>query len=90
MNAAVFRQVIFWARVLQDSKSEFLDQDPYPYLRFGNLLEFQSSYGLRDELWLNREFDIGATGSDTQEGRWRGRRSRRLNKSMPVHSLYES
>jgi nucleoside phosphorylase len=89
-SGAVFRQVMFWARVLQDDKSDFLDQHPYQYLRFGKLLEFESDYGLRDELWLNRELSGGEVGNDTKEGRRRGRRSRRPNNSQPVHSLYES
>lgn len=89
-SGAVFRQVIFWARVLQDNKSEFLDQHPYPYLRFGKLLEFQSDYGLRDELWLNKEVPDAQEGNDTKKGRRRGRRSRRPYNSQPVHSLYEN
>jgi len=89
-SGAVFRQVMFWARVLQDNKSEFLDQDPYQYLRFGKLLEFQSDYGLRDELWLNKELSGGEAGNDTKDRRRRGRRSRRPNNSQPKHSLYES
>lgn len=89
-SGAVFRQVMFWARVLQDDKLEFLDQHPYPYLRFGELLEFQSDYGLRDELWLNKEVLGAEMGNDTKRGRSRGRRSRRSNDSQPVRSLYEN
>jgi hypothetical protein len=89
-SGAVFRQVMFWARVLQGDKLEFLDQHPYPYLRFGELLEFQSDYGLRDELWLNKEVLGAEMGNDTKRGRSRGRRSRRPNNSQPVRSLYEN
>lgn len=89
-SGAVFRQVMFWARVLQDHKSDFLDQHTYQYLRFGKLLEFRSDYGLRDELWLNKELSGGEVGNDTKERRRRSRRSRRTNNSQPAHSLYES
>ena len=81
---------MFWARVLQDHKSDFLDQHPYQYLRFGKLLEFRSDYGLRDELWLNKELSGGEVGNDTKERRRRSRRSHRTNNSQPAHSLYES
>jgi nucleoside phosphorylase len=50
-SGAVFRQVMFWARVLQDNKGSLLDQRVYPYLRFGRLLEFKIDYGIRDDVW---------------------------------------
>jgi hypothetical protein len=85
-SGAVFRQVMFWARVLQDSKSDFLEQRVYPYLRFGNLLEFQLDYGVQDDVWMNKEMPEGM-GNEAKKGRRRGRRSRRPS-TQPSHSLF--
>ncbi|HBB98041.1 MAG TPA: hypothetical protein DC054_21875 [Blastocatellia bacterium] len=45
-SGAVFRQVMFWARILQDRKGSFLRPDPYPFLGFGQLVEFDFDYGV--------------------------------------------
>jgi hypothetical protein len=85
-SGAVFRQVMLWARVLQD-KPDFLEKTGYPFLRFGKLLEFQLGYGVRDELWMNKETPEGADG-EGQKGRGRGGRSCRSNKTQPSQSLF--
>jgi nucleoside phosphorylase len=78
-NEAVFRQVMFWSKVLQDNKSEFLERQVYPYLRFGQLLEYRLDYGIRDELWLNREIP---EDNSTERPRRRGGRSRERDNSQ--------
>jgi nucleoside phosphorylase len=70
-SGAVFRQVMFWARILQDVKSEFLEQKTYPYLQFGDLLEFQFDYGIADDAWLNREV-IGEGGRKPKDSQSSG------------------
>lgn len=87
-SGAVFRQVMFWARVLQYNKSEFLEQRAYPYLRFGELLEFQSDHGVRDELWMNKEVAGGQPGKEPKKGGKRGGRSRKSDNPQPSHSLF--
>jgi hypothetical protein len=87
-SGAVFRQVMFWARVLQYNKSEFLEQEVYPHLRFGKLLEFQLDHGVRDELWLNKELSGGDADSEPKKGGRRGGRPRRPNNTRPSHSLF--
>lgn len=87
-SGAVFRQVMFWARVLQYNKSEFLEQQVYPYLRFGKLLEFQLDYGVRDDLWMNKEVSGGEAGKEPKKGGRRGGRPRRPNNTRPAHSLF--
>lgn len=55
-NEAVFRQVLFWAEVLRNDESNFLQQESsYPYLRFGNLLDFTFPYGVPDEVWKKKD-----------------------------------
>jgi len=80
-NEAVFRQVMFWSKVLQDNKSEFLEHQVYPYLRFGQLLEYRFDYGIRDELWLNRELPEGDS-TERHTPRRRGGRSHRRDNSQ--------
>lgn len=88
-SGAVFRQVMFWARILQD-KADFLEQTGYPYLRFGKLLEFELDYGLRDELWLNKEAPEGADKEPKKRGGrgGRGGRSRRPSDTEERQSLF--
>jgi nucleoside phosphorylase len=45
-SGAVFRQVMFWARMLQDRKGSLLQPEPYPFLQFGQLVEFDFEYGV--------------------------------------------
>jgi hypothetical protein len=80
-NEAVFRQVMLWSRILQDNKSEFFEQKAYPYLRFGKLLEYQIDYGVRDELWMNRELPEEAD-KERRKPRRRGGRSRGTNNTQ--------
>lgn len=55
-NEAVFRQVLFWAEVLKQDESNFLQQEiPYPYLQFGELLKLPFGYGILDELWKKKD-----------------------------------
>ncbi|GEM_PF-2111967 len=54
-NEAVFRQVLFWAEVLQDSRHGFFHGPSYPYLRFRRLAEFKSDFGVPDQLWASKE-----------------------------------
>src|ERR1043166_3809426 len=83
-SGAVFRQVIFWARVLQDNTGSLLDDRVYAFLRFGNLLEFEINHGIQDGVWLKNA--DGADGDNERIGRTRRgqasettvRRSRRL------------
>jgi hypothetical protein len=66
-NEAVFRQVMFWSKVLHEDQTEFLEQQSYPYLRFGKLFEYPLEYGVRDDLWAKKEAlpkpDMGGTRS---------------------------
>lgn len=87
-NEAVFRQVMFWSRVLQDNKSEFFEQQTYPFLRFGKLLEYQLDYGVRDDLWMNRELPEEA-GKERRRPRRRGGRSRGTNNTQ-TSLIYEN
>lgn len=86
-SEAVFRQVMFWARVLQDNKSDFLEQRVYPYIRFGNLLEFQLDYGLQDDAWLNKEMPEGS-GKESKKGRRHGGRSQKPDDTPPSPPLF--
>ena len=54
-NNAVFLLVVFWARVLQYQTSDSDDLPEYPYLKFGELLNYPFQYGVKDELWMNKE-----------------------------------
>ena len=54
-NESVFRQVLFWSRVLTDETAKADDSRDYPYLIFGKLLDFSFIYGVKDELWMNKE-----------------------------------
>jgi hypothetical protein len=83
-SGAVFRQVMFWARVLQDNRRAFFEQSTYPYLRFGDLLEFTIEYGIRDDVWLSN--------TDESEGvnDGRRRRSSRQGRSRKTASVNHS
>ncbi len=54
-NETVFRQVLFLSRVLTDETAKAADNQDYPYLIFGKLLDFSFIYGLKDGLWMNKE-----------------------------------
>lgn len=54
-NESVFRQVLFWATILKGDKTAFLEQKTYPFLKFGELLQYSLPYGVRDELWSRKE-----------------------------------
>jgi hypothetical protein len=69
--------VVLWARVLQSDKGEFLGQEAYPYLRFGDLLEFPFEYGVPDKEWLNKEMVGDEEEQEPRKGRRRGRRTRK-------------
>lgn len=89
-SGAVFRQVLFWSRILQEGKTVLLEQRDYPYLKFGDLLEYLVDHGIREELWLNRE--ISVDGSDPVKRRRQGRRKSRAysNDSQTLFGSYES
>lgn len=80
-NEAVFRQVLFWSRILKGNREDLMEQfemnedDNYTFLQFGNLLEFPFEYGVIDEAWRNRDTlkKIGKGGSR------RGGRSRKVS-----------
>lgn len=77
-SGAVFRQVLFWSRILQESKTKLLEDRDYPYLRFGDLLIYPIEHGIREELWLNREVSSEPFDSRTRQRR-PSRRKRRDN-----------
>jgi nucleoside phosphorylase len=54
-NGAVLQLVLFWTRVLQNQTSDSPNQPEYPYLKFGELHQFPFQYGIRDDLWMNKE-----------------------------------
>jgi nucleoside phosphorylase len=54
-NETVFRHVLFWSRVLRGEGTQPADREEYPYLIFGKLLDFSFIYGVKDELWMNKE-----------------------------------
>jgi hypothetical protein len=80
-NEAVFRQVLFWATILQGDKTAFLEQKMYPFLKFGDLLQFAFPYGVRDELWSQKE-SLGKSDSQNTKRKTKGRSSRK-NKQQP-------
>lgn len=48
--------MLFWAEVLADDRSNYLQQQQkYPYLQFGNLIEFRFEFGVLDSAWLKKE-----------------------------------
>lgn len=85
-NEAVFRQVMFWSKVLQHDKTQFFEEQSYPYFKFGGLLEFPFDYGVVDGLWTNKE-SISKASDDTPK---RGRRPRgkRGNKQQSDRTLF--
>jgi nucleoside phosphorylase len=87
-SEAVFRQVVLWARTLQGDKIEFLGQEVYPYLRFGDLLEFPFDYGVPDKAWLNKEISGGEEEHEPKKGRRRGRGSRKPTNPKPSQTLF--
>jgi nucleoside phosphorylase len=75
-NESVFRQVLFLSRVLTDETAKADGQD-YPYLIFGKLLDFSFIYGLKDELWMNKEsLEKADKAEKLSASRRRGRPSR--------------
>lgn len=68
-NEAVFRQVMFWSKVLHEDQTEFLERRKYPFLQFGKLLEFPFDYGVRDELWTKKESVPKADKDSSRRGR---------------------
>lgn len=52
-NPAILGQVIMWADYL--SKEDDLFKPEYPFLKFGELLTFDSDLGIHDKLWLPHE-----------------------------------
>jgi nucleoside phosphorylase len=87
-SEAVFRQVMLWARTLQGDKTAFLGQEAYPYLRFGDLLEFPFDYGVPDKAWLNKEMSGGEEENEPKKGRRRGRGPRRPTNPKPSQTLF--
>lgn len=85
-SGAVFRQVLFWSRILQDSKTGLLERRGYPFLRFGDLLEYATDYGIREELWLNRE--VSDDGTATRGNRRFSKRQKYANQSNESSSLF--
>lgn len=78
-NGAVFLLVLFWTRVLQNQTSDSPSQPEYPYLKFGNLLQFPFQYGVHDELWMNKE-PIEKADKTTLPRRKRSRGRRRARR----------
>jgi hypothetical protein len=72
-SGAVFRLVMFWARVLQDKRGEFFGENSYPYLQFGNLKEFSFDYGINDDAWMKKEV-VSGNENEIVLGQGRGRR----------------
>jgi hypothetical protein len=94
-NEAVFRQVIFWSRVLKGTEQEptnqiLFDQGEdgarYPYLRFGDLLEYSLDYGIIDDGWKNKE-SIVKTGKGASRRANRSRKHSEEIKSSDQGSL---
>jgi hypothetical protein len=53
-NEAVFRQVLFWAEILNGDSPKLIGSE-YNDLRFGELLKFRFPYGVIDEAWSKKE-----------------------------------
>lgn len=81
-NEAVFRQVLFWSAILQGEKSAFLEQKTYPFLKFGELLQYSFPYGVRDELWSQKE-SLGKGDSKKNAKRKPKRGGAKRNKQQP-------
>jgi hypothetical protein len=52
-NPAVMGQVLMWAAYLKDPWD--LYTEPYPFLGFGELIQFDLDNGIDDSLWLGSE-----------------------------------
>lgn len=85
-NEAVFRQVLFWSRVLRGEGDQPSDREEYPYLLFGKLLDFSLIYGVKDELWMNKEALEKAEKAERPHAsrrRGRGPRNNRQGRRKP-------
>lgn len=86
-NLAVFRQVLFWSRILKGNKEDLMEQfeaseeDNYTFLQFGDLLNYSFGYGVLDDAWRNRD-TLKKAGKG---GPRRGGRSRKV----PENSSYQ-
>jgi nucleoside phosphorylase len=73
-SGAVFRQVLFWSRLLHDGPPGLMKNVGYLHLRFGELLQYPFEYGIVEKLWLNREesgSELDGNGRKRQGGRRR-------------------
>ncbi|GIK08037.1 MAG: hypothetical protein JETCAE02_23480 [Anaerolineaceae bacterium] len=52
-NSAVLGQVVMWGEYLKDKPDLF--SKPYPFLRFGSLVQFEIQAGFDDKTWLKKE-----------------------------------
>lgn len=52
-NSAVLGQVVMWAEYLKEKPDLF--SKPYPFLRFGSLMQFDIQTGFDDKNWLKKE-----------------------------------
>jgi uncharacterized protein DUF4365 len=64
LNNAVCNQVVMWAFMLRDRDPGLFRFEPYPFLHFGQLLEFEIGTGLDDARWLPYQADIGVSKAD--------------------------
>ncbi|AGY57938.1 DUF4365 domain-containing protein [Gloeobacter kilaueensis] len=66
-NLAVFRQVVMWARYLQQQGS--LLNPEYSYLKFGDLMRYESEFGIDDGYWrstADEDEDESKSSSDAK------------------------
>jgi hypothetical protein len=57
-NPAVLGQAVMWASLLKDPETPDMFADaPYPHLRFGDFLAFESPVGISDDEWLSSDDD---------------------------------
>lgn len=75
-NGAVFLLVLFWTRVLQNQTSDSTDQTLCHYLKFGELQQFPLSYGIHDDLWMNKEPVEKTEKTNEQRRKSRSQRSK--------------
>lgn len=64
-NPAVVGQIIMWARYLSQSGDMF--KPDYPFLKFSDLMKFDTHVGINDKVWLTTEVDSISEDPDIED-----------------------
>lgn len=87
-SGAVFRQVLFWSRILQEGEAGLVNREGYSHLRFSELLKYSLDHGIVEKLWLNREQSSSEGQGNTTNPR-RARQNRRSGGSGQERGLFD-